>query len=217
MSQNIENDFDSLSATPYDCAPMLKTIPENPLARHVDPWKFAQQGVTVKGQIAVHTLPRLCELLSNNSGIVDADLVFSIDEQRTRSLSGEASVTLYMNCQRCLKACHQDIKVTFGLALIWSDDKAANVPKDLDPWVVGETSADLHEVVEDELLLSLPIVAYHNYECVPQSLFRTEPETAIDEPSKLRDNPFQVLEKLKTSSDAELTDGKPTDKNSSDL
>jgi uncharacterized protein len=68
---------------------MSNTNLENPLPRYIDPWRFAQQGTSLKGQLAVSLLPRLGELLSDSSGIINADVSFFVDEQGLRCLSGQ--------------------------------------------------------------------------------------------------------------------------------
>jgi uncharacterized protein len=58
---------------------------------------------------------------------------------------------------------------------------------------VEEGQVDLYAMVEDELLLSLPAVAYHQEACVGPALFSSgEP---VNE--KQGKNPFQILEQLK--------------------
>ena len=59
---------------------------------------------------------------------------------------------------------------------------------------------DLRELVEDELLLALPIVPRHDGDC-PQPLPVPSddlPAASADEPDGGRPNPFAVLQSLKT-------------------
>lgn len=170
------------------------------LPRHVDPRKFAQQGIAVKGQFALKALSRLCPLLAADEGDVRADLTFGVDEQHTRYVTGSIEVSVQMVCQRCLEPAPQDVKATLNLGMVWSDEQAAQLPKSWDPWIVGEGQIDLYEIIEDELMLSLPIVAYHEEMCVPEALYTSGEQLkseAVDNEEK--PNPFQVLEQLKGS------------------
>ena len=69
----------------------------------------------------------------------------------------------------------------------------------MDPLIVGEDELmDLNEVVEDELLLNMPFVAYHDPDKCSgkqQYEFSAEEETA---PVEEKENPFSVLEQLKS-------------------
>jgi uncharacterized protein len=179
---------------------MSSTSPEHVLPRLIDPRKFAQQGVNFKGKVAISDMQRLNSLLANDSGEVQADLVFDIDEQRHRSLTGQADVVVEMTCQRCLDASKQPLQVFFNLAMVWSDEQASNLPNSVDPWIVEEGQSDIYQVIEDELILNLPMVAYHDHDCIAKSLYSSdEKEAAVDEQESKQSNPFQVLKQLKGS------------------
>lgn len=180
---------------------MSSITPERSLSRHVDPHKFAQQGVNLRGTINVNLLPRLCELLADSSGIVNADLIFSVGDQGLGHLSGRAVVDLNMHCQRCLNSCVQTVQASFQLVMISRDEQIANLHKDLDVWMVSDGSADLYRMVEDEIILAVPIIAYHDHECVPKSLFSAGgDEQSSEQKINSKASPFQALEKLKHKS-----------------
>lgn len=192
--------FDTALATPYYCAPMSSAPPDTVLPRHIDPRKFAQQGISIHGQVALAELERLLPLLAGNEGEVQSNLVFGIDEQGIRYLTGEVHAQVSMVCQRCLGDCPQELNLPLNLGMVWSDDDARQLTKSWDPWIVGEGQCDIYQVIEDELILGLPIVAYHDYDCVAQELFSSgDADTNDDKDSadKDRPNPFQALEQLK--------------------
>jgi uncharacterized protein len=60
---------------------------------------------------------------------------------------------------------------------------------------MGEEPLDLLALVEDELLLALPIVPTHNTNFCQQPAGLDEPESSEDEVT--RSNPFSVLAQLK--------------------
>ncbi len=60
---------------------------------------------------------------------------------------------------------------------------------------VGEDPLDLLALVEDELLLALPIVPLHDPEICQPPVGPDEPEPSEDEVT--RSNPFSVLAQLK--------------------
>jgi len=171
-----------------------------PLPRHIDPRKFAQQGIEVAGTVAISELTRAAELLFSDKGNVDAELSFGIGEQRILYVAGNIKATVENICQRCLEAVPVSIDCELNLAIQWEDSDLDRLPSRFDPWIVAEGTTDIYQIIEDEILLSLPIVSYHNDECVPSTLFSSGEEEAnkviAAAPST---NPFAALKGLKKS------------------
>ena len=57
------------------------------------------------------------------------------------------------------------IESDFRFGLITSEDEADALPKEFEPLLAQNYELSLIELVEDEILLSLPIVARHDEEC----------------------------------------------------
>lgn len=166
------------------------------LPRLGNPRKFAQQGVQLSGQVPLLALERLGETLVSNEGVAEVTLAFGISEDRKLVVRGRVSAELVLACQRCLGPVTVPIDADIALAIVADEESAKNLPGELDPWLVAEeeSNADLYTLVEDELLLNLPAVAYHPELCIdPETLSIGKPEAAPKE------NPFQVLEQLKGS------------------
>lgn len=180
---------------------MLNAPSNSPLPRQLDPRKFAQQGIEIEGVVALSELTRLSEMLFSKEGSVYASLVFGIGEQRTLNVIGHIEASVNNVCQRCLDAVPVVISCDISLAILWKEEHAERLPKNYEPWIIGEGQTDIYQIIEDELLLSLPIVSYHNEECVPHAYFSSgeaEAEKVIAA-TAAETNPFQVLEQLKGS------------------
>jgi uncharacterized protein len=178
---------------------MLNAPSDSPLPRQLDPRKFAQQGIEIEGTVALNELTRLGELLFSQEGSVYASLVFGIGEQRTLNVAGHITANVNNICQRCLDAVPVALSCDISLAILWKEEHAERLPKHYEPWIIGEGQTDIYQIIEDELLLSLPIVSYHKEECVPHAYFSSgeaEAEKVIAE-TAAETNPFQVLEQLK--------------------
>lgn len=175
---------------------MPNPMPEQSLPRSVDALKFCQQGVRVSGLLPVKELPRLSAELQANDGSVLADLVFGIDEQARKTMHGHLAGVLTMLCQRCLDEIPVHVMTDVAWALVWNDQQAAQLPRTLDPVLIEGQELDLYSIVEDELLLALPLVAVHEEgRCQPPAVASlAEPEVLQVEKKK---NPFQVLAALK--------------------
>lgn len=176
---------------------MSSTPSISSLPRDIDPRKFAQQGLSLEGKIAVSDLPRVAEVLAEPGTEVGVALTFDIDEQGLKVVSGSVGGTLSVVCQRCLEPLPLEVEAELKLALAWDEDEAKNLPRRFDPWIVGEGATDIYAIVEEELLLALPMVAYHEEPCIDATLYQSgEVEEADVEPKA---NPFQMLEQLKSS------------------
>jgi uncharacterized protein len=82
------------------------------------------------------------------------------------------------------------------LAVVWTDEQAAHLPKHLDPIIVEDQSSNLWELVEEELILALPPFSYHDTDKCKETIaefFDPEIETVEEE----KPNPFNVLAQLK--------------------
>jgi uncharacterized protein len=174
---------------------MFKTPSLKPLPKQGDPRKFAQQGISLDGFVPVAELPRLAESLQETTGEIQVDLVFGISVEKKKIVTGQASAELTLVCQRCLENVKVPVKSDISLGIVWDEEGAEALPEYLDPWITGEGVADLYDMIEEEMLLSLPKVAYHEEQCVDRQLFTSGKPVEV----KKTKNPFQVLEQLKSS------------------
>ena len=170
---------------------------------------MAETGAELTGTIPLAKLSRFrsAVLAIPEGGVCRVHLVFSADSQRRRIVRGELEADVELECQRCLGGMGTVLTSAFELGLVSTDERARQLPSDLEPFITGEDSADLWTLVEDELLLALPAYPLHERgECPATSeLEALEPgadeavpgEGAGSEPGEQRDNPFKVLEGLK--------------------
>jgi uncharacterized protein len=183
---------------------MTSSTQKTVLPRHIDPRKFAQQGISISGDVDLTQLLRVSSLLASSQGRAHAELVFGVDQQGVRNLTGSIEAKVEMVCQRCLEAAPQALQINLSLGFVWKDEDVEKLPKAYEPWIIGEGQTDIYDVVADELILNLPIVAYHEELCIPQELFSSKDvagKSGSGASSKDTDkpNPFQVLEQLKSS------------------
>ncbi len=160
--------------------------------------------VRVKGSIAVDRLVRLGAFLSSTAGSVEADLQFAMADGQ-RVIQGIISADVYLACQRCLEAMPQRIASSLELNLDAGDDieLAALIEQAGD---ARESRLNLLNLVEDELILSLPIAPSHaDRACSARlNLLNTASQPAGSEKGSYR--PFAVLAALKSSEDPEQQD-----------
>ena len=170
----------------------------DPLPSQIDVRKLTAKGAEINSQFGVNAMSRLTSLLANDKGVVSTELNFYIDDDRKRRIDGQVKAEVNVVCQRCLEPVLVEIESSFNLAVVWTDEEAKQLNKTLDPLIVGEELSDLTEIVEEELILCLPIVSYHDNENCKQEVHAFgEDEPALEEEPK--DNPFKVLEQLKSN------------------
>lgn len=167
------------------------------LPSFLEPRKLADQEAEIKGQTTVARLPRLAEFRDSQDEIVEVALRFGRDEERRQQVKGTVKTHLQLTCQRCLEPVQTAIVANVSLVMVYDEEQIKALPDHLDPWLVTDEKIILSELLEEELLLALPLVAMH--EQCPTVLHKSaEPAAAAE--SK-RDNPFAVLAQLKSRND----------------
>ncbi len=149
-----------------------------------------------KGEIALSELARLVELLH----LVESDLEgrkitlkfeFVRNEYEIPMLIGNLETSLELECQRCLKALELPMTLDFSLMIDASDELVSE--SIVDTLYSDDGFIDIVEVVEDEIILAIPLVAMHEDTACNENWQVSKSEAAI------KDNPFAVLQQLKTT------------------
>ena len=166
------------------------------LPEQVDPLRLARQGARIEGVLPLAQMHRLAQYLSAAIGEATVQMEFGLGEGAIGFLRGQTQAQLSVICQRCLQPMSLAVEVPFAFGLTVSEEAAGKLGDDHEPLLVGDEPLRLSELVEDELILALPIVALHDKQDCPaaQRLEATAPET---ERQGAESNPFAVLKELK--------------------
>lgn len=179
---------------------------ETMTARDFDPLSldvaaFAKQGGALSGAWPLATLDRLCEEVHADAKPAASELLnWQVTGEARPRRGGEPEIRLHLVCdakvglvcQRCLQAVEVDVRVDRSFQFVSSEALAAEIDADSDEDVLAlSRTLNLIELIEDELLLGLPLVPRHA--ACPQPL--SAPADA--EPFEERVNPFAVLGDLK--------------------
>ena len=153
--------------------------------------KLATRGEQLSGVLPLARMERLCHALESNEGGVEVEVEFGIDLQRIKYLAGRASSVLKLRCERCMQVMEWPITAEFRLGMIFSEEK--ELPESYDPLVMepDEEVRPLSPIIEDELLLKMPMIAMHPEGVCNQSSRQSE------EVENVKENPFAVLKQLK--------------------
>lgn len=165
------------------------------LPRHVNPRKLAFHGAVLEGSVPSDNLSRLLGLSEKVENLI-ARLAFKVDEQGRQIVSGTISVAIELQCQRCLKSVTHHLNSAFDVAVIREEADAEQLSTKLDPWIVAvEDEGDLYHLIEEEILLSVPLVPMHAEFCVDEKLYSSETELESTD-----DNPFSILKQWQKGS-----------------
>jgi len=165
------------------------------LPERLDFIQKADLGCEIKGKWPINQLNRLPDLLLNDNGELDAELEFG-RTGKLRYISGNVSAKVEVICQRCMQPMFLELNAQIKLGLITDEEYADRLPEEYDPCLVSDDDKSLAEVLEEELLLVMPLVAMHKEGC-SDYLQEQEKRIQIEEESKSeKENPFSVLKDL---------------------
>lgn len=167
-----------------------------PLPDKIDPWRLTAEGGRLEGALALASLPRLAAELEHAEGEVRVALATGVDAQGFRHITGRLQTGIALICQRCLGPLQWPLDIAVSLALVRNETMADRLPEQYEPLLVADGLISVADLVEDELLLALPLIPLHNHvqECathVESALAASEPV-----PNAGQGQPFASLASL---------------------
>ena len=129
-------------------------------------FRFAQAAQTWRGSADISDFARLAEVLPESRGAIMYQVRGFVDGERRPCLEVAVETALALVCQRCLGRLHWPLKLGRRLYLAQGEDEAerleagAALAADAEVLVAGGV-VDLAALVEDEVLLGLPLIPRH--------------------------------------------------------
>lgn len=162
-----------------------------------DPVKDAQRRIDLNGVYTANMLTRLAESVNKVLSDAQVSLSFFIDAQKLPVMKGHARVDVELTCQRCGESFIDTLECEFIYSPVRSVSKIDELPEIYEPIELNAFGEiDLLGIVEDELILTLPLVPKHTSEhcevSIAEQVFGKLPEELAEKP-----NPFAVLANLK--------------------
>ena len=148
-----------------------------------------------EGSYTLGEMPRLAELLASSIGEVSYKVEFGRDDFDICHVDIVAGTAVKLICQRSMVEFLHPLDIDQRLGLIRDDSEEARLPEGYDPLLVEQGQLRMKDVIEDELILALPLVALGPGAPLEQVPLTSGPEPEDDKPS----NPFAVLGQLKGS------------------
>lgn len=129
----------------------------------IDCLEFARGGGVLERKVGLDELPRLAGLLATTDGVLSVRLEGWRDEQGKSWLRVDITGEPVLCCQRCLGGVKFPLDIRSRLQLIapgeeWPDDDLVDDSADA---IAAETALAVLQLIEDEVLLALPIAPRH--------------------------------------------------------
>ena len=162
----------------------------------IDSFELARSGRRFDGEVAIARLPRLAEFVTTAQGDLRYEIDGLIDDEGHPAADLHLKGRLKLICQRCNAALEFELNRTTRFRFVATEEELNSLPIEDDEIdaIVGSRNMSIHEWVEDEAILSLPLVPRHD-EC-------SAPLKADDGPSAVAaPNPFAVLLGLRNDDD----------------
>jgi len=140
------------------------------LPQLVDPMACIEAQIVYEGSIKSNQLMRLSEQLCGKSDLITYKLDFSQDPKGRCIVHCELTAGLHVICQRCNEEMALPVTVVSDLCVIPEDCTAQDLPKRYEPLVSVEGNIALLEVIEEELLLAIPMIPRHKEQDCPVHL-----------------------------------------------
>ena len=182
--------------------PQVQLSPEPSALKRVD--FCAPQSYKGAGFLSISDLPRLAEEVS---AVVAGDgFDWELETHFEGSPGSEPNHIMdlglkgrvHLICQRCLQDCAVDLAEKRRFVLVATEAEADAYPledEEQEPLVISQ-HFNLLETIEDEVLLSMPLIPKHpDGFCEPFA--STFGEEGDEEVSNERENPFNVLKNMK--------------------
>ncbi|MDE2090594.1 MAG: DUF177 domain-containing protein [Gammaproteobacteria bacterium] len=141
-------------------------------------------------------MPRLASVVADTSGLASAKVHAKHDGGQI-TVQGKVEANLLLTCQRCFRKMEFPVNTDFNLAWVRNETEAMNLADVYEPLMSISGRVNIAELIEDELLLALPMVALH---AAPQKCdlgVRDIAPPVAAEPEVDPPNPFAALEVLK--------------------
>lgn len=168
-----------------------------PLPEQVDHRKLANHAGIVEGYIPLNRFTRLIGLLQNDEGEVAVRLSFGKGIGGGTQVTGTISAKGEMICQSCMALFVKSIECQLDVVIVNDESRAEKLPTEQDVLVAEDKLVPLVDLIEDELILAIPMIPRHDQVDCPSRVFSLGEEAtqAVLEEDGTTHRPFADLAK----------------------
>jgi len=124
---------------------------------HVKASTSVSRGNLWRGSLLISKLPRLVAVLADGEGELRVDLAAERDRAGAPRLRGSVAGELGLTCQSCMSDFRWPLHIDLDLRLVFSEAEERRLLHECEPFLVEEDTLHLHDLVEEEALLAIPI------------------------------------------------------------
>ena len=129
----------------------------------IDALEFARDHRSLDESMSLTDFQRLADVLLENEGVLRVKLEGMRDEEGVSWLSLAVEGSLVLTCQRCLGRLQLPLKLDNRLQLVTNQDDWSDVDLENDAFdiLLAESPVSVQDLVEDEVILALPVSPMH--------------------------------------------------------
>lgn len=171
-------------------ATLLRQMPTE-IPHLVEPYKLVELNQQLTGGLDLEELTRITEFFGSQPNKLDYSLICEKDEAGTLFLHLSINTAISLTCQRCMQLFQYSVERETTLQVAETEEAARDLPEGIEPILLDENRLNLLELLEDELMLAIPIVAMHEVDDCSEKVDVAE---EVQEPETHK--PFVGLDKL---------------------
>lgn len=162
----------------------------------VSPRDYARNNRRWRGEIPIASFDRLAREIAADSKSVEVELVFSRDENDRIRMQGQASVTADVACHRCAESVETTIQADIDARIVRSEDTARQLAQESDVIVVQDNPVAVSDLIEDDLIMSIPWRVCEDREDCPNQDVEITDESQDEDRGVSSQRPFANLREL---------------------
>ena len=126
----------------------------------IHPERIDSKPLVLEGTFAPGQLERLAESLAGRDGELRYRITAVLDRQRRKRVSCIIEGFVFLTCQMSLEAFRHEVSIDDRLVLVDSEAELPPIEEesDAEDYLVADEPLDIRDLVEDAVLLSLPMV-----------------------------------------------------------
>uniref|UniRef100_UPI00402AC4C5 YceD family protein n=1 Tax=Turicimonas muris TaxID=1796652 RepID=UPI00402AC4C5 len=161
---------------------------------YVDVYRMSRDKRKIEGKVKVGDMKRLAETASNHDDIFDYVITGMTGKLGWPGAIMELHGKVAVPCNRCNNPVDVPIDREVVFRFAKSEEEADTIPIEEDDdteVVVGSEKLNVMDWIEEEIILSIPLVPSHDYACLDKEKLNKD-----DEPLE-KENPFAKLKGMK--------------------
>ncbi|MCS5592687.1 MAG: YceD family protein [Gammaproteobacteria bacterium] len=159
-------------------------------------FNFARKELVFSGEYQIKDFPELEKIANNKTDRVKVSLSFSFENDRTPCIGGLISLGIALSCQRCLEDIILNLSVDFNLGFVRNENQGAGLDPRFELYVTEDEELSTIGLISDEVLLAIPMVPLHDYDCATYK----EIEQVV---KQKKQNPFAILKNIQIADGGE--------------